>query len=92
MAERNKQCRSKPYLRRIAAPEFRRGFQPTGRLESVPASRQRRLNHPQHPAPERDSIVADATGKKITPTVGLNPRLNSRRRYAAEEGCAEIDG
>ena len=70
MAERNKQCWSKSLLRRIAAPEFSCGFQPTGRLEDVPASRQRRLNHPQHPAPERDSIVADATEKKFTPTVG----------------------
>jgi hypothetical protein len=41
------------FLRRIAAPEFSRGFQPTGQLESISASRQRRLN----------SIVADATGK-----------------------------
>jgi len=44
--------------------------QPTERLENVPASRQRRLNHTQHPALERDSIVADATGKKFTPNVG----------------------
>ena len=70
MAERTKQCWSKSFLRRIAAPEFSRGFQPTGRLEDIPASRHRRLNHPQHPAPERDSIVADATEKKFTPTVG----------------------
>src|SRR5262245_52655699 len=34
--------------------EFSRGFQPTGWLENIPASRQRRLN----------SIVADATGNE----------------------------
>src|SRR5262245_56277920 len=39
------------FLRRIAAPEFSRGFQPTERLENIPSSRERRLN----------SIVADAT-------------------------------
>jgi hypothetical protein len=41
--------------RRRAASEFRRGFQPTGRLENIPASRERRLN----------SIVADATWKNV---------------------------
>jgi hypothetical protein len=48
------------FLRRIAAPEFSRRFQPAGRLTNIPASRQRRMN----------SIVADATWKKFTITVG----------------------
>src|SRR3989449_818337 len=51
------------FLRRRAAPEFSRGFQPTERLENIPSSRQRRLN----------SIVADATWKSICAHRGLKP-------------------
>src|SRR5262249_2823090 len=60
-------------LRRIAAPEFSRGFQPTGRLENISASRQRRLN----------STVADATCKINRAHRGLKPTAKFRRRYAA---------
>src|SRR5262245_19230804 len=47
------------------------------------ASRQRRLNLPRHSERRQNSTVADATREKFTGAVGLNPRLNSRRRYAA---------
>src|SRR5215813_11322163 len=49
--------------RREAAPEFSRGFKPTGRSEDIPPSRERRLN----------SIVARATGKKNHGRRGLKP-------------------
>ena len=61
------------FLRRIAAPEFSRGFQPTERLENIPASRERRLN----------SIVADATRNEKRAHRGLKPTAKFRRRYAA---------
>src|SRR5215510_11898131 len=61
------------FLRRIAAPEFSRGFQPTERLENIPASRERRLN----------SIVADATRNEYRAYRGLKPTAKFRRRYAA---------
>src|SRR5262245_31545797 len=67
-------CKRLTPQRRVAAPEFRRGFQPTGRLENVPASRQRRLN----------SIVADATWKHNDAHRGLKPTSKFRRRYAAK--------
>jgi SpoIID/LytB domain protein len=51
------------FLRRIAAPEFSRGFQPTGWLANIPTSRQRRLN----------SIVADATWDESHGRCGLKP-------------------
>src|SRR5215470_19595191 len=60
-----------------AAPEFSRGFQPTGRLENISSSRQRRLN----------SIVADATGNENHAHRGLKPTAKFRRRYAAGEAC-----
>src|SRR5215831_2578768 len=46
-------CNWFAFPRRRAASEFSRGFQPAGRSESIPASRQRRMNPPQRPAPER---------------------------------------
>src|SRR5215510_6286189 len=73
------------FPRRRAASEFSRGFQPTGRSENIPASRQRRLNPPQYPEPERASIVADATRRKIHGRRGLKPTAKFRRRYAAEK-------
>jgi SpoIID/LytB domain protein len=51
------------FLRRRAAPEFSRGFKPTGWLANIPTSRQRRLN----------SIVADATGDENHAHRGLQP-------------------
>src|SRR5262249_60208829 len=64
------------FPRRIAAPEFSRGFQPTGRPTNVSASRERRLN----------SIVADATGKNFHVHRGLKPTAKFRRRDAAGGG------
>ena len=61
--------------------EFSRGFQPTGWLANIPASRQRRLNF--HAIWRRDSIVADATGKTFHAHRGLKPTAKFRRRYAA---------
>jgi hypothetical protein len=61
--------------RRRAAPEFSRGFQPTGRLENDPTSRERRLN----------SIVADATWKKMHAHRGFQPTAKFRRRSAAKK-------
>src|SRR6266545_3142489 len=78
-------CNRFAFLRRVAAPEFSRGFQPTVRSENIPASRERRMNPPQRLAPERDSIVADATWKKIHAHRGLKPTAKFRRRYAAEK-------
>ena len=70
------------FLRRIAAPEFSRGFQPTERLENIPSSRERRLN----------SIVADATGYETHAHRGL--KLNSgaamRRRNASPSDIAWV--
>jgi SpoIID/LytB domain protein len=51
------------FLRRVAAPEFSRGFKPTGRLTNIPTSRQRRLN----------SIVADATWDENHGRRGFKP-------------------
>src|SRR5262245_10117823 len=51
------------FLRRVAAPEFSRGFQPTVWLANIPASRQRRLN----------SAVADATRDENHWRRGLKP-------------------
>src|SRR5262245_16650476 len=51
------------FLRRVAAPDFSRGFQPTGWLTNIPTSRQRRLN----------SIVADATWDENRAHRGLKP-------------------
>ncbi|HKC86771.1 MAG TPA: hypothetical protein VKG02_12390 [Blastocatellia bacterium] len=42
------------------------------------------MNPPRHPAPEADSIVADATWKKHHDRGGLKPTAKFRRRYAAE--------
>src|SRR5262247_2605161 len=61
--------------RRRAAIEFSRGFQPTGRLEDIPTSRERRLN----------SIVADATGRKNHGRRGLKPTAKFNRRSAAKK-------
>src|SRR5215831_17743764 len=61
------------FLRRMAAPEFSRGFQPTERLENFPSSRERRLN----------SIIADATRNEKRAHRGLKPTAKFRRRYAA---------
>src|SRR5262245_32597914 len=71
--------------RRRAAPEFSRGFKPTGWLWNTLASRQRRLNLPRHPAPEGDSIVADATWEKHQAHRGLKPTAKFRRRSAAKK-------
>jgi hypothetical protein len=60
--------------RRRAAPEFSRGFKPTGRLENAPTSRERRLN----------SIVADATREKMHAHRGLKPTAKFRRHSAAK--------
>src|SRR5215831_10917536 len=73
------------FLRRRAAPEFSRGFKPTGRLEKIPASRERRLTPPRRLAHEVDSIVADATGKKNRASRGLKPTAKFRRRSAAKK-------
>src|SRR6266540_2082437 len=54
-------------------PVIFKDHQPTGRLAKVPASRERRLN----------SIVADATRKKITRRRGLKPTAKFRRCDAA---------
>src|SRR5262245_30408387 len=51
------------FLRRVAAPEFSRGFKPTGWLTNIPTSRQRRLN----------SIVADATRDENHGRRGFKP-------------------
>jgi Mg-chelatase subunit ChlD len=61
--------------RRRAAAEISRGFQPTGRSEYNPTSRERRLN----------SIVADATGEKNRAYRGLKPTAKFRRRSAAKK-------
>src|SRR5262245_6470911 len=61
------------FLRRIAAPEFSRGFQPTERFESIPSSRQRRLN----------SSVADATRNERRTQRWLTPTAKFKRRSAA---------
>ena len=61
------------FLRRMAAPEFSRGFQPTERLENFPSSRERRLN----------SIIADATRNEKRAHRGLKPTAKFRRRDAA---------
>src|SRR5215510_12290659 len=78
-------CNWFAFLRRVAASEFSRGFQPTGHSENIPASRERRLNPPQYSEPERVSIVADATRRKIHGRRGLKPTAKFRRRYAAEK-------
>src|SRR5262245_35101782 len=78
-------CNWFAFPRRRAASEFSRGFQPTGRSENIPASRQRRLNPPQYSEPERVSIVADATRRKIHGRRGLKSTAKFRRRYAAEK-------
>src|SRR5262245_45296875 len=64
-------------LRRVAAPEFSRGFQPTGWLANIPASRQRRLN----------SIVADATRKTNHGRRGLEPCLYPHFDAFLARGC-----
>src|SRR5262245_59959873 len=51
------------FLRRVAAPEFSRGFQPTGWLTNIPTSRQRLLN----------LAVARATQKTNHGRRGLKP-------------------
>jgi SpoIID/LytB domain protein len=51
------------FLRRVAALEFSRGFQPAGWLTNIPTSRQRRLN----------SAVADATWDENHAYRGLKP-------------------
>jgi hypothetical protein len=68
-------CKWLAPLRRRAAPEFSRGFQPTEWLENVPASRERRLN----------SIVADATWESTHAYRGLKPTAKFRRRSAADK-------
>src|SRR5215813_8866668 len=73
------------FLHGRAAPEFSRGFKPTGRLEKIPASRERRLNPPRRLAPEVDSIVADATWEKIRARRGLKPTAKLNRRSAAKK-------
>src|SRR5262245_1980428 len=78
-------CRRIAVLRRRAAPEFSRGFQPTGRLEKIPASRERRLNPKRRLAPEVDSIVADATWEKFRGRRGLKPTAKLNRRSAAKK-------
>src|SRR5215470_14143248 len=82
-------CNWFAFPRRRAASEFSRGFQPTGRSENIPASRQRRLNPPRYPEPERVSIVADATQRKIYADRGLKPTAKFRRRSAAEKHSHE---
>src|SRR5262245_21909575 len=67
-------CKWRASPRRRAASEFSRGFQPTGRLENIPTSRERRLN----------SIVADATREKMHAHRGLKPTAKFRRRPAAK--------
>jgi hypothetical protein len=51
--------------------EFSRGFQPTGWLANIPASRQRRLNSHAIWRLGRGSIVADATVKTFHAHRGL---------------------
>src|SRR5215510_1515262 len=83
--------RSLIVLRRLCGEEaFRRWWdlilkdhQPTGRLENISASRQRRLTPTRHPASERNSIVADATWETICAHRGLKPTAKLRRRAAA---------
>src|SRR5215510_4286579 len=75
------------FFRRRAAPEFSPGFQPTGQPENIPASRERRMNHPQHLAPERDSTVADATWKKIHGPRVLKPCLYAHFDAFLARGC-----
>jgi Mg-chelatase subunit ChlD len=72
------------FPRRRAAPEFSRGFKPPGRSGNIPASRERRLNPKRHPAPECDSIVADAMGKNHHTHRGLKPTAKLMRRSAAK--------
>src|SRR5262245_32643057 len=61
---------------------------PTERLENISAPRQRRLNPTRHPASERNSIVADATGGTIQARHGVQPAAKLKRRAAAEEHAA----
>src|SRR5215468_2229133 len=78
-------CKRLAFLRRRSEPEFSRGFQPTGRLGKISASRERRLNPPRRLAPEVDSIVADATREKIRDHRGFKPTAKLNRRSAAKK-------
>src|SRR5215510_16290484 len=63
------------FFRRGAAPEFSRGFQPTGQSANIPTSRQRRLN----------SIVADATRNENHAHRGLKPTAKFKPPLRGEE-------
>src|SRR5215813_3986731 len=71
------------FIRRVAAPEFSRGFKPTGWLANIPASRQRRLN----------SAVADATRKTNHGRRGLKPtaKINAPRSGAESRSLPLIE-
>jgi len=67
-----------PFPAAVAAPEFSRGFQPTGRLANIPASRQRRLNTLRHQGWIQSSLTR--RGKKNHAHRGLKPTAKFRRR------------